>query len=54
MFKPMNKVKNIVSCEKKKNEKDKKKKIVLLFNFPDVLMFTVRNKHFGYIFECLM
>lgn len=48
----MNKVKNIVSCGKKM--KRTKKKTVLLFNFPDALMFTVRNKHFGYIFECLM
>lgn len=43
----MNKVKNIVSCGKK-NEKDKKTKktTVLLFNFPDALMFTVRKKTF--------
>lgn len=37
----MNKVKNIVSCGK--NEKIKN--TVLLFNFPDALMFNVKNKH---------
>lgn len=47
----MNKVKNIVSCEKKMK---RKKTAVLLFNFPDALMFNVKNKHFGCIFECLM
>lgn len=48
----MNKVKNIVSCGKKKGKG--KKNTVLLFNFPDALMFNVKNKHFGSIFECLM
>lgn len=43
----MNKVKNIVSCGKTK----RKKNTVLLFNFPDALMFNVKNKH---DVECLM
>lgn len=30
-------------------KKEKKKNTVLLFNFPDALMFNVKNKNFGYM-----
>lgn len=41
----MDKVKILFLVEKRKENKN----TVLLFNFPDALMFNVKNKNFGYM-----